>query len=52
MTYLDRRRNNSQRQLVDVARRHKHHLGPYQAARFLCSNGVPLNVALRVLTRK
>lgn len=52
MTFLDRRRNNFQRQIVSVAQRHKHHLAPYHAARFLCANSVPLEVALRVLTRK
>ena len=52
MTYLDRRRNNFQRRLVIIAQRHKHHLGPYNAARFLCTNSVPLSVAMRVLTRK
>ena len=52
MTHLDRRRNNFQRQLVSIAHRHKHHIGPYHAARFLCANSVPIKVALRVLTRK
>lgn len=52
MTFLYRRRNNFQRQIVSVAQRHKHHLAPYHAARFLCANSVPLEVALRVLTRK
>ena len=52
MTFLDRRRNNFQRQLVSIAQRHKHHLGPYRAARFLCDNSVPFEIALRVLTRK
>ena len=52
MTYMDRRRNDFQRQLVIIAQRHKHHLGPYKAARFLCANSVPFEVSLRVLTRK
>ncbi len=50
MTFLDRRRNNFQRRLITIAHRHKHHLVPYHAARFLCANSVPLEVALRVLT--
>ena len=49
MTFLDRRRNNFQRKIVSIAKRHKHHLGPYNAARFLCSNGVPFEIALRVI---
>lgn len=49
MTFLDRRRNNFQRQIVSIAQRHKHHLGPYNAARFLFVNAVPLHVALRVI---
>ena len=49
MTYLDRRRNNFQRQLVSIAQRHKHHIGPYKSARFLYANSVPFEVALRVI---
>ena len=52
MTYLDRRKNDSMRDLVLVAQRHKHTLGPFSAARFLCANSVPFEVSLRVLTRK
>ena len=52
MIYLSRRRNSVMRQIVSIAQRHKHHLGPYNAARFLCANSVPFEVALRVLTRK
>ena len=46
------RKNHFMRNIVTVAQRHKRHLGPYNAARFLCANSVPLSVALRVLTRK
>ena len=46
------RKNHFMRNIVTVAQRNRHLLGPLYAARFLCSNGVPLNVALRVLTRK
>ena len=52
MSYLDRRKDDPMRYLVSVAQRHKNTLGPYNAARFLCANSVPLSVALRVLTRK
>lgn len=49
MTYLDRRQNDAMRITAHVALRHKHLLGPYHAARFLCSNAVPIEVALRVI---
>lgn len=43
------RKNHFMRQLVVIAQRHKRHLGPYKAARFLCANSVPFEVALRVI---
>ncbi len=49
MTYMDRRQNDAMRISVHVALLHKHILGPYSAARFLCSNDVPIEVALRVI---
>ncbi len=49
MTYLDRRQNDAMRITVHVALRHKNLLGPYNAARFLCANSVPIKVALRVI---
>lgn len=49
MSYLDRRKDDPMRNLVSVAQRHKNTLGTYNAARFLCSNGVPFEVALRVI---
>ena len=49
MSYLDRRRDDPMRITVHVALRHKHILGPYNAARFLCANSVPIKVALRVI---
>ena len=49
MTYLDRRRDDLTRQIVTVAQRHQKTLGPYNAARFLCANSVPIKVALRVI---
>ena len=47
--HSDHRQNHVMRQIVDIAQRHKHHLGPYNAARFLFVNAVPLHVALRVI---
>ena len=49
MSYLDRRKDDPMRNLVSVAQRHKNTLGPYNAARFLCANSVPIKVALRVI---
>ena len=43
------RKNHFMRQLVVIAQRHKQHLGPYKAARFLYANSVPIKVALRVI---
>ena len=45
----DRRTRYAMRYLVSVAQRHKNTLGPYNAARFLCANSVPIKVALRVI---
>ena len=42
------RKDHFMRNIVLVAQRHKRHLGPYKAARFL-SNSVPFEVALRVI---
>ena len=43
------RKNHFMRNIVTVAQRHKRHLGPYKAARFLYANSVPFEVALRVI---
>lgn len=43
------RKNHVMRQIVIVAQRWKNEMGPYNAARFLCANSVPLHVALRVI---
>ena len=45
----DRRKNGPMRVAVMVAKKWKRELGPYNAARFLCNNGVPFSVALRVI---
>lgn len=48
-TFLDRRKSPATRDIVKIAQRWKHYMGPYHAARFLCSNAVPIHVALRVI---
>jgi len=45
----DRRQNGPMRVAVMVAKKRKRELGPYNAARFLCANSVPFEVALRVI---
>lgn len=50
MTCLfDNRQKHVMRQIVIVAQRNRHLLGPYKAARFLYANSVPFEVALRVI---
>jgi len=43
------RKNHFMRNIVTVAQRNRHLLGPYKAARFLYANSVPIKVALRVI---
>ena len=49
MSHSDHRKNHFMRNLVSVAQRNRHLLGPYKSARFLYANSVPFEVALRVI---
>lgn len=49
MSRSDRRTSCAMRDLVSVAQRNRHLLGPYKSARFLYANSVPFEVALRVI---